>query len=103
MHDILLSNRDTLLLTGPMVFMLLLAVLRLDGHLATPARSLARRPVHRPVHLFDSHGEIILTDPDGRPSVPVLPHETPKQPRKNGVSARKIEAIYYLDNKTGYL
>jgi hypothetical protein len=78
-HEILLSNRDTLLLTGPMVFMLLLALLRLDGHLATPARSLARRPVHQ----FDSHGEIILTDPDGRPSAPGPPREMPQQTRQH--------------------
>jgi hypothetical protein len=82
-----------------MVFMLLLAVLRLDGPLASPARSQARRPVHQ----FDSHGEIILTDPDGRPSDPVLPRETPEESGKQRVSDRKIEEYYYLDNKASYL
>jgi hypothetical protein len=83
--------------------MLFLAVFRLDQLVATPARSQALRPEHLPKHLFDSHGEIILTDPDGRPSDPVLPRETPKEPKKRAVSDRRIKEIYYLDNKTGYL
>lgn len=98
MHEILLSNRDTLLFTVPMVLMLFLAAFRLDELLATPARSQARLPKH----LFDSNGEIILTDPDGRPSYPALPHQTPG-PQKQCVSDRKIEIIYCLDNKNGYL
>lgn len=103
MHDILLSNRDTLLFTVPMVFMLFLAVFRLDELVATPAPSQALRPGHLPKHLFDSHGEIILTDPDGRASDRIPPRETPGELKKQLVSDRKIEKFYYLDNKKGYL
>lgn len=98
MHEILLSNRDTLLFTVPMVFMLFLAAFRLDIVFATPARSQARRPKH----LFDCDGEIILTDPDGRPSGFVRAIGT-RELKKHRVSDRKIEEVYYLDNKTGYL
>jgi hypothetical protein len=97
-HEILLSNGDTFLLTAPLVFLSLFAVLRLDGRLGMPARPYARRPIHQ----LDSQGEIILTDPDGRPSFPVPPPETEDAGTRR-VNERKIETVYCLDNKTGYL
>jgi hypothetical protein len=104
MHELLLSNRDTILFTAPLVFMIFFAALRLDGKLALPQRSPSRRPTHQ----FDARGEIILTDPDGRPSGP---HPRPrasrplKIPRQTNqpVNNRKIDEFYYLDNKKGYL
>ena len=58
MHELLLSNRDTILFTAPLVFMIFFAALRLDGKLALPQRSPSRRPTHQ----FDARGEIILTE-----------------------------------------
>jgi hypothetical protein len=62
-ENLLLSGRDTLLVGIPFVFILLIAVFRLDGVLTGSRGSVMRRP---PMRGTDEAGEPILTDPDGR-------------------------------------
>jgi hypothetical protein len=64
---ILISSRDTLLITIPFVLMLLISMFRLDEMIAAPRRSVGRR---RSACGVDEFGEPILCDPDGRLSEP---------------------------------
>jgi hypothetical protein len=58
------SNRDTLLLTAPLLILMFLGIFRLDQRLATPKTS---RRARRDACGVDANGREILCDPDGRP------------------------------------
>ncbi len=63
-ESVLISNKDALLIAVPFGLLLLVQFFRLDEVVAT-----ARRP-KRGVRSFcgpDAVGEMVLTDPDGRP------------------------------------
>jgi hypothetical protein len=63
--QILLSNRDTLLVGIPFLLMLFLSIFRLDQIIAAPKVAQIRL---RMACSIDELGENIMCDPDGRPS-----------------------------------
>jgi hypothetical protein len=64
MHEqILSSTRDTLLFAIPFLGFLLMGLFRLDEVFYSPKRG---RQARRPASGFDTNGEPILCDPDGR-------------------------------------
>lgn len=66
---VLSSGRDTVLVAIPILTLLLASMFRLDQLIAAPKET-GRRD--RPPCGMDRNGEPILTDPDGRPSGPLL-------------------------------
>jgi hypothetical protein len=64
-EHILISGRDTLLVTIPLILMMFISAFRLDHVIATPKGSQKRR---RPACGIDESGEHIVCDPDGRRS-----------------------------------
>jgi hypothetical protein len=61
---ILSSNKDSILVAIPFLFMLFLSVFRIDHLLATPTKTINRN--RRPACGVDDTGEPILCDPDGK-------------------------------------
>jgi hypothetical protein len=61
--QILLSNRDSLLVAIPFLLMLFISVFRLDQIIAAPKGAQNRR---RPSCGIDEFGDPILCDPDGK-------------------------------------
>lgn len=65
MHDaVLKSGWDTVLVAIPFVVLLLVGFFRLDDLFASAKHKKDRR---RPECGFDENGELLATDPDGRP------------------------------------
>jgi hypothetical protein len=61
----LMSGKDTLLLSAPLIIIVFLSAFRLDQIIARPKRLLDRK---RSTRGMDGSGEPFLCDPDGRPS-----------------------------------
>lgn len=87
-QSILLSSNDTLLLAIPMLLMVFLSAFRLDQIIARPKGSQSRR---RPARGVSASGELLLCDPDGRPSGPGRRNRVQKDDKPASLPARVVD------------
>jgi hypothetical protein len=80
--SILLSGRDSFLVSIPFLILLAVSIFRLDATLAVPNRPARRQP---PARGIDENGEPIFTDPDGR-RTRLRRRNTASKPRKSSPS-----------------
>jgi hypothetical protein len=68
MHDsTLFSNLDTLLVAVPFLIFLVIGYFRLDEVFVSPSQRESKAKAHRIYCGVDNDGQVMLSDPDGRP------------------------------------